>query len=129
MPRRRGPAMRNKFSATLVALAALANFVTAQEINPNLYQNMRWRLVGPFRAGRVTTVAGVPGHPEIFYMGTPGGGVWKTTDAGNVWKPIFDDQHVASIGAMAVAESNPNIIYVGTGEQTRGNGVYRSNDA
>src|SRR5579864_6350162 len=122
-------AMKSSLGGCLAALALLAVFASAQEINPNMYQALRWRLVGPFRAGRVTTVAGVPGHPDIFYMGTPGGGVWKTTDAGNVWKPIFDDQHVASIGAMAVSESNPNIIYVGTGEQTRGNGVYRSNDS
>lgn len=74
-------------------------------------------------------MAGVPEQPNIYYFGTPGGGVWKTTDGGQVWEPIFDQEHVASIGAMAVASSNPNVIYVGTGEQTQGNGVYKSTDA
>ena len=90
---------------------------------------MRWRLIGPHRAGRVSAVAGVPGQPAVYYIGTPGGGVWKTTDAGRVWQPIFDQEHVASIGALVVAPSNPSLIYVGTGEQTQGNGVYKSTDA
>ncbi len=90
---------------------------------------MRWRLIGPFRGGRVTAVAGIPGQPAVYYMGTPGGGVWKTTDGGRVWKPIFDQQRVASIGALAIAESDPRVVYIGTGEQTAGNGVYKSADA
>ena len=90
---------------------------------------MRWRLVGPHRAGRVTAVAGIPGNPAIFYFGTPGGGLWKTIDGGRVWKPIFDDVHVPSIGAVVLAPSNPNIVYVGTGEQLAGNGVYKSVNA
>ena len=90
---------------------------------------MQWRLIGPFRAGRVTAVAGVPGHPDIYYFGTPGGGVWKTANSGQVWRPIFDGERVASIGALAVAPSDPKVIYVGTGEQTTGNGLYRSADA
>jgi photosystem II stability/assembly factor-like uncharacterized protein len=105
----------------------------AQQSSPTIdtsqYSAMRWRLIGPYRAGRVTAVAGIPGDPALYYIGTPGGGVWKTTDGGNVWKPIFDDQHVASIGAVALAPSNPNILYVGTGEQTPGNGMYKSTDA
>ena len=84
--------------------------------------------MGPHRAGRVTSVAGIPGRPAIYYFGTPGGGVWKTTNGGRVWKPIFDDAHVASIGVLALAPSNPEVIYVGTGEETVGNGIYRSND-
>lgn len=100
-----------------------------QSISPNMYDGMRWRLIGPFRAGRVTAVAGITGQAEVYYMGTPGGGVWKTAGDGRVWKPIFDREHVASVGALAVSASNPNVIYVGTGEQTRGNGVYRSVDA
>lgn len=76
----------------------------------------------------MTAVAGIPGRPAIYYMGTPGGGVWKTTDGGRVWKPIFDEMQVASIGALAVSPSNPEVIYVGTGEQTEGNGVYKSTD-
>ncbi|HEY1336557.1 MAG TPA: hypothetical protein VGF59_03565, partial [Bryobacteraceae bacterium] len=101
----------------------------SQQFDAKLYDGMRWRLIGPFRAGRVTAVAGIAGDPTTYYMGTPGGGVWKTTDGGIVWKPVFDDAHVASIGALQLAPSNPNIIYVGTGEQTVGNGVYKSTDA
>ncbi len=98
-------------------------------VDPNLYSAMRWRLIGPYRAGRVSAVAGIPGNPAVYYMGTPGGGVWKTTDGGRVWKPIFDEERVASIGAVAIAPSNPDIVYVGTGEQTEGNGMYKSTDA
>jgi photosystem II stability/assembly factor-like uncharacterized protein len=90
---------------------------------------MQWRLIGPHRGGRITSVSGVPSQPSVYYAGTPGGGLWKTEDAGQVWKPIFDQEHVASIGAVAVAPSDPNIVYVGTGEQTQGNGVYKSTDA
>ena len=96
---------------------------------------MSWRLVGPFRGGRVLAVAGVPGQPHTYYFGAAGGGVWKTTDGGLVWTPLFDGQTVQSIGALAVAPSDPNVIYVGTGEAdwrsdlSSGNGMYRSSDA
>jgi photosystem II stability/assembly factor-like uncharacterized protein len=110
-------------------LTALPISATAQ-VKPDskLFSSMQWRLIGPFRAGRVTAVAGVPGDPNTYYFGTPGGGVWKTTDAGQVWRPISDSVPVASIGALAVAPSDPRVIYVGTGEQTRGHGLYRSAD-
>ena len=101
----------------------------APPTDPNLYSAMRWRSIGPYRAGRVAAVVGVPGDPTTYYIGMPGGGIWKTTNAGEVWKPIFNDAHVASVGALAVAPSNANIIYAGTGEQTAGNGVYKSTDA
>ncbi|MGC2265241.1 MAG: hypothetical protein WA608_00475 [Candidatus Acidiferrales bacterium] len=101
----------------------------APTIDPSLYSAMRWRLIGPYRAGRVSAVAGIPGDPTTYYMGTPGGGVWKTTSGGTIWKPIFDDERVASIGDLAIAPSSPNIIIVGTGEQTDGDGVYKSTDA
>src|SRR5437764_6733197 len=120
-----------KLFALLFGCALLFTSVAAdgQQYDTNLYSGMQWRLIGPHRAGRVTAVAGIPGQPAIYYMGTPGGGVWKTTDGGRVWKPVFDDAHVASIGAIALAPSNPEIVYVGTGEQTPGNGVYKSTDA
>jgi photosystem II stability/assembly factor-like uncharacterized protein len=120
------------FALVVITQSSLASSFAqqnSQTIDPSLYSAMRWRLIGPYRAGRVTAVAGISGDPAVYYMGTPGGGVWKTTDGGRVWNPIFDDQHVASIGAVALAPSNPNIIYVGTGEQTRGDGVYKSTDA
>ncbi len=103
--------------------------LNAQQVDSSLFGAMRWRLIGPYRAGRVTAVAGIPGNPAVYYIGTPGGGVWKTTDGGIVWKPIFDAAHVASVGAVAVAPSDTNVIYAGTGEQTEGNGVYKSTDA
>jgi photosystem II stability/assembly factor-like uncharacterized protein len=112
----------------LLALTVTAS-ARAQEIPPNLLQAMQWRLIGPHRGGRVTSVSGVPSQPAIYYIGTPGGGVWKTESGGQVWKPIFDQEHVASIGAVAVAPSDPKVVYVGTGEQTQGNGVYKSTDA
>lgn len=125
-----------KLSLALALLALLATFAvttpaqeSAQPIDPSLYSAMRWRLIGPHRAGRVTGVAGIPGDPSTYYMATPGGGVWKTTDAGEVWFPIFDEQHVSSIGALAIAPSNSKIIYVGTGEQTAGDGIYKSTDS
>src|SRR5437764_12583065 len=101
------------FAATVLVTATTA---LGQQYTPNLSSARQWRLVGPHRAGRVTTVAGIPGQPAIYYFGTPGGGLWKTVDGGRIWKPIFDDAHVASIGALAVAASNPDVIYVGTGE-------------
>lgn len=102
---------------------------SAGPIDPSLYSAMRWRSIGPLRAGRVSAVAGIPGDPTTYYMGLPGGGIWKTTDGGEVWNPIFDQEHVASVGFIAIAPSDHNIIYAGTGEQTTGNGVYKSTDA
>src|SRR2546423_9808295 len=118
---------------TRVALIVVSIIVAAQfafsQYNPQSFSAMQWRLVGPHRAGPLTTVAGIAGNPAIYYFGTPGGGVWKTIDGGRVWTPIFDRPRVASIGALALAPSNPDIIYVGTGEETAGNGIYRSTDA
>ena len=115
--------------AGVVLAVSLAISAMGQEISPSLLQAMQWRLIGPHRGGRITSVSGVPSQPAIYYVGTPGGGVWKTDNAGQVWKPIFDQERVASIGALVVAPSAPNVIYVGTGEQTQGNGVYKSIDA
>ena len=106
----------------------------ANELTP-LFSGLRWRMLGPFRGGRVDAVCGVVGRPNEFYFGHVNGGVWKSIDAGRVWEPIFDSQPVASIGALAVAPSAPDTIYVGSGESTLrdsvgyGNGVYKSTDA
>jgi photosystem II stability/assembly factor-like uncharacterized protein len=117
------------FLLTIAVLTVLPLSVArAQEVDSNQFSAMQWRLIGPFRAGRVTAVAGVPGHPDTYYFGTPGGGVWKTTNSGQVWRPIFDGERVASMGALTVAPSDSNVIYVGTGEQTVGKGLYRSAD-
>ena len=123
-------------SAILFSMGfAIGGIGRAQQIPEALYSEMRWRMIGPFRGGKVNAVAGVPGNPGVYYFGANGGGVWKTTDGGTVWKPIFDEEPVASIGALTLAPSNPNIIYVGSGENnlyadiTYGNGVYKSNDA
>jgi photosystem II stability/assembly factor-like uncharacterized protein len=108
---------------------------TPKQIDRKLFQGLRWRSIGPFRGGRVLAVTGVRGQPEIYYFGAVGGGVWKTNDAGRTWKPIFDAQPVASIGAIAVAPSDANVIYVGSGEADMrssisvGNGMYKSTDA
>jgi|HubBroStandDraft_6_1064221.scaffolds.fasta_scaffold05901_1 photosystem II stability/assembly factor-like uncharacterized protein len=128
--------MNNTNVACLVRRIAAVLFVlsivfsaAAQEIPANILQAMQWRLIGPHRGGRITSVSGVRSQPTIYYVGTPGGGVWKTEDGGRVWKPIFDQEHVASVGAVAVAPSDPNVLYVGSGEQTQGDGVYKSTDA
>jgi len=131
--------LRRKDRLVRIAVGTLLGLCTislsnAQEISPSLYSEMQWRMIGPFRAGKVNAVAGVSGNPAVYYFAADGGGVWKTTDGGTVWKPIFDKEPVASIGALALAPSNPNIIYVGTGTNTisgdtsYGEGVYKSVD-
>ena len=107
----------------------------APQVGPTLFSAMRWRAIGPHRGGRTKAVAGVPSQPYTFYIGVCNGGVWKTTDAGRTWNPIFDDQPTGSIGWIAVAPSNPDIIYVGSGEGlprpdlSVGDGIYKSTDA
>src|SRR5215831_10576134 len=108
---------------TMLALACAAGIaglpqVTAQQsrIDPSLFSGLRWRMIGPFRGGRVNGVTGVPGQLNTFYFGSVGGGVWKTTNAGRTWQPVFDSQPIASIGAVAVAASQVDTVYVGTGE-------------
>lgn len=125
---------------SVVAAALLGQVVLAQvesdgTVSPDGLRALRYRLVGPFRGGRVNTVAGIPGDPTTYYFGAPGGGVWKTTDAGVNWSPIFDDQSISAIGSLAIAPSDPDIIYVGSGDPrirgnvSHGDGMYKSTDA
>jgi photosystem II stability/assembly factor-like uncharacterized protein len=117
--------------------SAAVNGAAAYPINPALYQALTWRSIGPARAGRTTAVAGVPGQSATFYIGSSGGGVWKTVDAGTSWRNVSDGFFdVGAIGAIAVAPSDPSVLYVGTGEasirgQTTspGDGIYKSTDA
>jgi photosystem II stability/assembly factor-like uncharacterized protein len=129
--------------AALVALAVLVAgglwpipmAVAQQRLDASFYSGLRWRMIGPFRGGRVNAVSGVPGQPNTFYFGSVGGGVWKSTNSGRTWAPIFDSQPIASIGAIGVASSAPDVVYVGTGEAdmrsqiSYGNGMYKSTDA
>ena len=123
--------------ALAAALGVTTVLLDAQQPKyaPDLYSGLSWRMLGPFRGGRVDAVSGVPGRPNEFYFGAVNGGVWKTIDAGRVWTPVFDSQPVASIGALAVAPSSPDTVYVGSGESTLrdsigyGNGMYKSTDA
>ena len=108
---------RIQLAALCVLLFPFA--LSAQQYDPAMYQDLHWRMIGPFRAGRTVAISGVPGQPNVFYMAPNNGGVWKTTDFGRTWNPIFDDQPTGSIGALAVAPSNPNTIYVGSGEGLR----------
>jgi photosystem II stability/assembly factor-like uncharacterized protein len=121
----------------LASILALTLSAAAQQVNPDLYAGLKWRNVGPFHGGRIAAVTGVIGQPSVFYFGAPQGGVWKTTSAGVTWFPIFDQiKSVDSVGAIEVAPSSPNIIYVGTGDPIRiegayslGNGMWKSTDA
>jgi photosystem II stability/assembly factor-like uncharacterized protein len=118
----------------LVFLVAFSSHALARQADQRLYQAMRWRMIGPFRAGRTVGATGVPGRPSVFYIGVNNGGVWKTDDYGRTWMPVFDDQPTGSIGALAVAPSRPDTVYVGSGEGLQrpdlstGDGLYKSND-
>src|SRR5579863_7900762 len=106
----------------------------SQPRDPSLFSGLKWRMIGPYRGGRAVAVTGVPGQPNHFYFGSVGGGVWESNTAGEAWTPIFDKESVASIGAIGVAPSNPDVIYVGSGEAdmrsqiSYGNGMYKSAD-
>jgi photosystem II stability/assembly factor-like uncharacterized protein len=115
-------------------LFALPLLLLAQ--SPDLYRDLRFRLVGPFRGGRVLAVSGIPSQPNVYYFGSVGGGIWKTTDSGLSWLPVSDGQlKTSSVGAIAVSESDPNVVYAGMGEScvrgnaSNGDGVYKSVDA
>src|SRR5579863_8059328 len=117
----------------LVMLAAVIS--AAQSLDPAQWRPLRWRSVGPQRGGRALAVAGVAGNEDVYYFGAVAGGVWKTTDAGTNWTPLTDSTDIRSIGAIAAAPTDPNVIYVGTGEAcirgdiSYGDGMYKSTDA
>ncbi len=128
---------KNKISILLLALTLILLFIPfktilSQTIPVRTYADMHWRLVGPFRAGWATMAEGIPGEPNTFYFGAAGGGIWKTDDAGRTWQPLMQHQQSSSIGALAIAPSNPQIIYAGTGQVAlrydilSGDGIYKS---
>ena len=118
----------------LLLFAGLLPVLSAQNFDPQYYSALEWRSIGPYRGGRTVGAAGIADQPNVFFVGVNNGGVWKTDDAGRTWNPIFDDQPTGSIGAIAVAPSNPNILYVGSGEGLQrpdlsvGDGMYKSVD-
>ena len=119
----------------IVASLFIVEIINAQVIDPALLQGLKYRNIGPHRAGRTVGVSGVASQPNVFYIGVNNGGVWKTNDYGQTWKPIFDSENTSSVGDVAVAASNPNVVYVGSGEGIQrpdlsiGNGLYKSTDA
>src|SRR5947209_2461141 len=127
--------MSRRLAVALALLLAAVPAAPGQPLDPALYAPLKWRCIGPFRGGRTIGATGVRGQPNVFYIGVNNGGVWKTTDYGRVWIPIFDEQPTGSIGDLAVAPSNPNVIYVGSGEGVQrpdlstGDGIYKSTDA
>jgi len=124
-----------RFALGVVLLGALASSMLAQAPEQTTYADMHWREIGPPRAGRARALSGVPGQPNVFYIGFDNGGVWRSTDFGSTWVPLFDSQPTGSIGAIGVAASDPNVIYVGSGagiirpDLSVGDGVYKSTDA
>jgi photosystem II stability/assembly factor-like uncharacterized protein len=124
--------MRNFLPAVFI-LTAFTSF--SQSLDPSFFNAMKWRCIGPHRGGRTVGAVGIPQQPNVFYIGVNNGGVWKTTDYGRTWFPIFDDQPTGSIGDIAISPSNPNTIYVGSGEGLQrpdlsvGDGIYKSTDA
>jgi len=128
-------------AALFISLFLLADGVAqqtaaaSQQVPDKMFQDLNWRMIGPFRGGRTRAAVGVPSQPNVFYIGVVNGGVWKSNDYGRTWAPIFDSQPSQSIGDIAVAPSDPNIIYVASGEGLHrpdlsvGDGIYRSSDA
>ena len=127
--------MRKILLLSLAFISSIVFITATAQSNHEFYSDMKWRMIGPHRGGRTVGAVGVPQQPNVFYIGVNNGGVWKTTDFGRTWFPIFDDQPTGSIGDIAVAPSNPNIIYAGSGEGLQrpdlsvGDGIYKSTDA
>src|SRR6188508_3394651 len=124
-----------RFFLLFAFTCSLSAPLSAQPVDVSLFNCLQWRMIGPHRGGRTVGACGVVQQPNVFYIGVNNGGVWKTTDFGRTWFPIFDDQPTGSIGDVIVAPSNPNVIYVGSGEGLQrpdlsvGDGIYRSIDA
>ncbi len=118
----------------LYIFALVSTVLHAQAIEPHYFQDLEYRLLGPFRAGRTVGAVGIPTQPNVFFMGVNNGGVWKTDDYGRTWRPIFDDAPTGSVGDIAVSPSSPSILYVGTGEGLHrpdlavGDGMFKSTD-
>ncbi len=119
---------------TVLSFTAAPIPAPAQTLSPSLYQGLRWRFVGPMRGGRTVALDGVANQPNLFYIAAVNGGIWKSDNAGRTWVPIFDREPTGSIGALAVAPSNPQIVYAGSGEGLQrpdlavGDGIYKSTD-
>jgi photosystem II stability/assembly factor-like uncharacterized protein len=126
--------MKFFYSLVCLCLCFSCHCLLAQKYDPKLYNSLKWRMIGPFRGGRTIGASGSARQPNVFYIGVNNGGVWKTTDYGRTWRPVFDDQPTGSIGDVAVAPSNPNTIYVASGEGVQrpdlseGDGMYKSAD-
>src|SRR5579871_1314118 len=131
--------MRIRSFAAFLTFSALTAYAAesaapAEKPEDKWFKGMKYRLIGPFRGGRSITVSGVAGAPKVYYFAGVGGGVWKSTDGATTWSPIFDKEGTSAIGSVAVAPSDPNVIYVGTGEAclrgniSHGDGVYKSLD-
>ena len=126
--------MRRSSKSLISVVFVLAVHLVAAQFDPSLFNSMKWRMIGPYRGGRTVGAIGVPQQPNVFYIGVNNGGVWKTTDYGRTWIPIFDDQATGSVGDVVVAPSNPNVLYVASGEGIQrpdlsiGDGVYKSAD-
>ncbi len=127
------PSFKRLLFSLLLIICSFSSF--AQQVDSRFLGGLSWRMIGPHRAGRTVGVTGVPSQPSVFYIGVNNGGVWKTNDFGHTWKPIFDAENTGSVGDVVVAPSNPNVVYVGSGEGIQrpdlsvGNGLYKSSDA
>lgn len=126
--------VKNFFLYVFILILELIFSVYPQSISEKTYSGMKWRLIGPYRAGWGTVAEGIPDKPNTFYFGGAGGGIWKTVDAGRTWEPLMQNESASAVGALAIAPSNPNIIYVGTGQVALrydildGNGVFKTGD-